>query len=103
MAVYESPVKGPDMRPSRAACRSYRAFTLTDVCVLLAAIVLLLAVVPAVRHLSFERENRVQCYKNLGQLMLAMIMYSNEEKNQAYPRTYFSDATATTPTEYTGV
>ena len=67
--------------------RERRAFTLTDVCVVLAGLLLLLAVTPVVRQHAFEGENRMKCARNLTQIFAAMTTYANAN-NGNYPRTY---------------
>lgn len=76
------------------SCRIRRAFTLTDLCVILACLMLLLTLTPVLRHSASERQNRALCAINLKQIAVAMVTYANQN-NGNYPRTYFDNGPST--------
>lgn len=48
-----------------------------------------------------EPANKIKCASNLRQIALAMKMYTNNERGNAYPRTRYDPATADRPTAFT--
>ncbi len=82
-----------------------RAYSLTDLAVLLVIIVTLIVFCVPATHLSSEQKRRAMCANNLRMLGLAATMYANADvRGGSFPRTRFDvDAVSPTPTEYTGV
>jgi prepilin-type processing-associated H-X9-DG protein len=68
-----------------------RAFTLTDLLILVAmAAILIGGLIPAAVCSTRESSNRIKCASNLRQIGLAMKMYANDEvRTNAYPRTIY--------------
>lgn len=80
-----------------------RGLTLTDLCIVLVMLMLLLgAMVPALTSRAREQSNRVKCASNLRQIGLAMIMYANAERNGGFPRTYCNLTSSTIISDTTG-
>ena len=77
----------------------------TFIDVLITAILLVLAGVVVVPRLSVttrEQNNRVQCSSNLRQVLLAMLLYANQEpRGSAFPRTTYRKDTVDRPVFYT--
>jgi len=84
-------------QPAHAtACRS-PGFTLTDLCVLLAALALLFGgALPAVRHALQAQSDKSGCHANLREIGQAIQMYANENKGM-YPRAVFRPSSAGHP------
>jgi prepilin-type processing-associated H-X9-DG protein len=80
--------------------RGRRAFTLTDLLILLLMLALLCPVVFQSGQRSRETANRVKCGSNLRMIGQAILLYANENKGN-YPRTIYQAGTQ--PTQYTGV
>ena len=88
------------MNPMKDAPR--RGFTLADLCVLIAIVVLVAAaMLPSASHLG-HGASRAKCSNNLRQIALAAQMYAYAEPDGSFPRTVY-DGIGGAPTVYTGV
>lgn len=89
----------PQGRPMNHRARN--GLTLVDVCVLLAAVALLLAITLPTAHQANEYSNRVECARNLRLIGQAIAMYSNNEtrNGNAFPRTYYEPDAPLTQTD----
>jgi len=75
-------------------CNSSRAFTLTQLLVVVGIIAILLAFLTPMLNRARQGSGRVLCASNLKQIGLAMLMYMNAERDGGFPRTYFDDSGA---------
>jgi prepilin-type N-terminal cleavage/methylation domain-containing protein len=64
--------------------RRKRGFTLVELLVVIAIIALLIAILLPTLKKAKEGANRVKCQSNMRQLVLAMMMYSNDDKQKHY-------------------
>src|SRR5258708_1112532 len=71
------PAKGVRMMMGRFRCKSDRGFTLIQLLVVIAVIVILIAFALPMLHQTQRGSGRVTCASNLKQIGLAMIMYMN--------------------------
>jgi type II secretory pathway pseudopilin PulG len=72
--------------------KSNRGFTLFQLLVVIAVIVILFAFALPVIHRMQQGSHRSGCATNLKQIGLAMIMYMNAERDGGFPRTYFDES-----------
>lgn len=86
------PVKARSSNPVRQGFRGRRAFTLVDVLVSIAVIMVLISLMMPALTKATETAHRVVCSSNVRQIGIAMLMYANDNKDQIPPTTFYDPA-----------
>ena len=77
-------------------------FTIVQLLAVIAMIVLFVTWLLPFRYHRGESANKIKCSSNLRQIALALKMYTNNERGNAYPRTRYDPRTADRPTAFSG-
>ncbi len=70
-----------------------QGFTLVELLVVIGIIALLISILLPSLNRARETANRVKCASNLRQIGQGFLLYANDNKSGAYPRTVFAQAT----------